>query len=333
MTQTPVEPGQAGECQRDLRRQLEKIRRTFAVESLLTADIDESAIVAYYTKSNPGYRFFHSHEGAIHMALNPGGKFDEDGYLGQVKLAQGQLDDLRATSVLELGSGAGFNSIHLAAANPGAVFRGIDLTPTHVRAASKQAEHRPNLKFDLGSFEELPYADNAFDLVFVVESICHASNMTRALSESHRGLRPSGRLLVIDGFRRPGFDSLPDDLRVAARLSEVSMAVANPYSIDAWLSLAAQCNFAVVKVDDLTAAIQPNLLRLQHLAKGFFKFPVLTRLLLSALPKPLTRNSIAGLLMPLTTTCGAQGYWSVVLERPLESTAPDKLKSGVGTDA
>ncbi len=53
----------------------------------------------------------------------------------------------------------------------------------------------------------------------------------------------------------------------------------------------------------------------QRLARLYFSTPVLSRLMLRCLPPLLVRNSIAGLLMPLTVQAGAHGYYAVTLGR------------------
>ncbi|HEY4690857.1 MAG TPA: hypothetical protein VIK33_16215 [Anaerolineae bacterium] len=64
----------------------------------------------YYQQSYAAYSFFHSNTGAIHMALNFDGKFDPDGYYGQVRLVHEQVQQVRPSTVLELASGRGFDS-------------------------------------------------------------------------------------------------------------------------------------------------------------------------------------------------------------------------------
>lgn len=134
------------------------------------------------------------------MALNPDGVFDKDGYYGQARIVQGYLRGGQER-VLELASGKGFNSTYLARANPDQTCIGVDLTPKHI-AMAKRADHDlPNLGFQLGDFQALPFKSSSFDLAFVCESICHATDMEKALSEAHRVLRPGSKLIVFDGFR------------------------------------------------------------------------------------------------------------------------------------
>ena len=67
-------------------------------------------------------------------------------------------------------------------------------------------------------------------------------------------------------------------------VTEVSMAVGKAWKINDWDALCKQLGFNVESVDDLSTAIMPNLLRFQFLARGFFKFPNLSKLLIKTLP-------------------------------------------------
>ncbi len=93
------------------------------------------------------------------------------------------------------------------------------------------------------------------------------------------------------------------------------MAVGRGWVIEEWLTLANQTGFDALKVEDISEAIMPNLLRFQYLARGYFKYPALSRLLRHVLPDQLVVNSIAGLLMPFTIQANVQGYYLVDLAR------------------
>ena len=54
----------------DLHRYMHKVNDIFPVEALLQQPFGKEQITRYYKNSSPGYRFFHSREGAVHMALN-----------------------------------------------------------------------------------------------------------------------------------------------------------------------------------------------------------------------------------------------------------------------
>ncbi len=300
--------------QGELKKYLNKVDKIFNVKKFLEQDIDFQDIANYYRDSSLGYEFFHSTGGSIHMALNYDGQFNKDGYFGQAKIIQEYITRTKAKKVLELASGKGFNSTYLAKQNPDVEFIGIDLTPEHAEFANANAQGIRNLKFEQGNFQDLQFPDDSFDLVFEVESVCHATDMKKALSESQRVLKPQGSFIVIDGFRSSDFDTFSNDLKTAAKLAEVSMAVGKPWKINEWTSLCETVGLKVEQIDDLSMAIIPNLTRFQFLARGFFKFPSLSRTIIKAMPYYLVQNAIAGIFMPFTVGVGMQKYYKVALK-------------------
>jgi len=299
----------------ELKKYLDRIDRIFNIGKFLEQDIDSQNVVDYYRQSSLGYRLFHSSRGSIHMALNEDGKFNREGYFGQAKIVQEYINKLGAGKVLELASGKGFNSSYLARRNPSVSFIGIDLTPEHVRYSRQNSKGISNLEFRQGNFQNLEFQNESFDLVFEIESVCHATDMEKALSEAKRVLKPGGYFIVIDGFRSRDFDSFFNDMKIASKLSEVAMAVGKPWKIHEWTALCEKAGFGIESADDLSMAIMPNLRRFQFLARAFFKFPALSRLLIKVLPYYLVQNAIAGMLMPFTVGAKAQQYCKVALAR------------------
>ncbi|MDP9352212.1 MAG: methyltransferase domain-containing protein [Chloroflexota bacterium] len=302
--------------QSQLTRYMDQVRGTFNVDELLRQRVDDRLIVGYYKQSDYGYRKYHSPEGAVHMALNLNGEDDKDAYYGQARIVQRHIDELRPARVLELASGKGFNTLYLAKRNPEIQFTGIDLTPTYVATAQAEARGLPNLSFRVGDFHHLDLEPGAYGVAFAVESLCHATDLPRALSEAREVLSPGGRLIVIDAFRGNGFADLDPEMQTAARLVEASMAVEGARTLGDWLNVACNLGFEVRGVEDLSQAIRPNLLKHQQIAQRFFNRSRPRRMFYRFMKPLLTRNAIAGLLVPLTVEAGAHVYSSVVLGKP-----------------
>ena len=68
----------------ELDRYLNKINTIFPVRHLTHQNISADEITNYYRDSSAGYKYFHSNEGAVHMALNYDGVFHKNGYYTQV---------------------------------------------------------------------------------------------------------------------------------------------------------------------------------------------------------------------------------------------------------
>jgi ubiquinone/menaquinone biosynthesis C-methylase UbiE len=98
--------------------------------------------------------------------------------------------------VLDIGCGNGY--VLSRYAGEGAKVYGIDLTQTGINLC-RQRFHLRNLSgnFAVGSAEDLPYPDNAFDVVCSMGVLHHTPDTERAVSEVYRVLKPGGRLIVM----------------------------------------------------------------------------------------------------------------------------------------
>ena len=297
----------------ELDRYLKKIGIIFPIQNLINSKIDLRKIKRYYRDSYSGYKYLHSKEGAVHMALNYDGTFNENGFYAQANEISSIIETSEIKNVLELGCGKGFNSIYLARKNPDVKFIGIDVTDEHLLTANIKSQIFENIEFSYGDFHDLDFHDSSFDLIFELESICHASDMRKVLSEIYRVLKPCGQFILYEGFKEEGYENLSESLKKAAILTEKSMAVNDFEKIDNWLKIASEVGFKVKIISELSEAIMPNLGRFQVWARGYFKYPFLSRIFLRILPKNMVMNSIAGLLMPFTVHNNAHGYYKIIL--------------------
>ena len=297
----------------DLDRRLRRLANVMDLPALVASPPTVPTIKSYYVKSRLGYLLLHSHEGAIHMALNPDGKYSPDGYLGQARLIGQVIERVGARSVLELASGRGFNVRHLARLYPDVSFSGIDLLDAHVRDARRRSSSLTNVTYAVGDFQDTPFPDGSFDLVFAVESLCHATDIRQLFNEIRRIARPGGTLVVIDEWRgRPESDLSETEL-LAATAVERSMAVPLALTVGDWLQAVSERGFAHVETRDLTEQITPNLVHLESMAAAYLARPRVGWLLRHLLPTQLMNNVAAGYLMPSTVAHRIHQYLSVEL--------------------
>lgn len=293
---------------------LGQLRGIFDVDAFLKQEVSPRTIRQYYTDCAWVYGLLHSSAGAVHLALNYDGRYNADGFYEQPRLVQKQIHALGARSVLEVACGKGFNTHWLAPRNTQTGFCAIDWTPMHVQIASRK--RRPNATFAVGDYQRLAFADGAFDLVFAIECLCYARNLGEVLAEAHRVLRPGGRLVLTDGFRCSGLETLEPAMQIAAQLVELSMNVEQFWDIDVFVQTAERAGFRVRQQQDLSEAIQPNLRHLQRIAKLYLRWPTLARRVTRLLPPYLVRHAVTGLLGAETLKSQAQGYYALVLEKP-----------------
>ncbi len=105
-----------------------------------------------------------------------------------------QLESVRNPQlhVLDVGCGKGRFTRLVKERYPDADVWGLDISPEMLKFVP------PNILTRAGSMTELPFKDAEFDCVYATESLEHAVEIERAVSEMCRVLKPGGRLVIID---------------------------------------------------------------------------------------------------------------------------------------
>ncbi len=149
-------------------------------------------------------------------------------------------------SVLDLGSGAGFDCF-LAAQAVGETGRviGVDMTPEMVETARENARRNDaeNVEFRLGEIEHLPVSDESIDVIVSNCVVNLSPDKPQVVGEAFRVLRPGGRLAISDVVLTA---AVPDDLR--ADPDSVAACVAGASTVDRLEAILADAGFESVTV-------------------------------------------------------------------------------------
>lgn len=83
---------------------------------------------------------------------------------------------------------------------------GIDILDFNIEEARKRSASSglgDRTKFQLGDYHKLDFQDEAFDGVYTMETLVHASDPEKVLNEFRRVLRPGGRLVMFEYSHTP----------------------------------------------------------------------------------------------------------------------------------
>ena len=109
-----------------------------------------------------------------------------------VKVIRQHLGELRGRRVLDVGCGKGRFARVFQAQEPEAELWGLDISEEMLRYVPAGIHTRA------GSMTELPFEDGYFDGAYATESLEHAVEIEKAVSEICRVVKSGGRIVVID---------------------------------------------------------------------------------------------------------------------------------------
>jgi len=105
------------------------------------------------------------------------------------------LPVLENRSVLEMACGRGALSCYMS--ELGADVYAVDIAEEALRIGSRRAKERKlDTRFICGSFYDIPFPDNFFDVVVSCETIEHLVHPKMGLTEIRRVIKPGGRLYL-----------------------------------------------------------------------------------------------------------------------------------------
>jgi cyclopropane fatty-acyl-phospholipid synthase-like methyltransferase len=166
--------------------------------------------------------------------------------------------------VLDAGCGVGGSSIHLAA-KYGCKTTGITLSEKQAafataQAANKELSHK--VDFLVNDFTATNFPDESFDVVWAIESVCHANEKADFLKEAFRVLKKGGRLIMADFFRNaqePNAEGKYWLDKWAASWAVPEFEYDKVFVDKAW-----RTGFSSVELDDVTENILPSAKRLYY---------------------------------------------------------------------
>lgn len=299
----------------ELRKRLEKIKKVFAAETLLSIRSDTKYVQKYYRVNKIPYSIFHTSSDLIYMGISRDGIFKKGDLLEAARTVDAYIKELQAAKVLELATGRGANSLYLAQRHSETEFHGLDISQAQLTCAEEKARKAKNYYPMRGDYHDLSqFPDSSFDILFIIEALCYSQQKEKVLAEAYRVLKENGILIIFDGYREQK-ENISERERLSRELTEKAMALNQFDYFDSFIKQINQSGFTLEKEEDVSQFVLPTMKKFEQLAARFFAHPLLARCISAVFPKEFTYNAIAGYLMVPLFESGIFSYRILILRK------------------
>lgn len=300
-----------------LKEKLSKLSKVLSLDEILNAPTDIHSVAKYYKVNKLAYTLLHSREDFVHLGISYHGKFKKSDLWEQARIVERYINDFKATKVLELATGRGANSAYLAHKYPQIQFYGLDLPDGQLDFAINKSKNLQNFHVQEGDFHNLQdFEPNSFDIVFLIEALCHSENKEMVLKEVIRVLKNEGVFIVIDGFAGKPASDMTKDEELAAKLIEKGMRVGKFEYEQDFKNMLEKTGFNIIQQMDLSREVQPTLKRLERRARVPMSLPhLIAKRILGCLPSEFTYNTASGYLFSIAFELGLSKYMAFVSQK------------------
>lgn len=135
-------------------------------------------------------------------------------------------------NILDVGCGIGGSSLYLAQ-KFNAKATGITLSPVQAFRAAERATEvglESTASFQVADAQNMPFADNSFDLVWSLESGEHMPDKTKFMQECYRVLKPGGKFIMVTWCHR-STETAPLTTDEKQHLADIYRVYCLPYVI------------------------------------------------------------------------------------------------------
>ena len=270
----------------------------------------QEKVIHYFEGAGMDYGYwdpaFNMHFGYFRRGINP---FSRAALLEQMNrevLRRLELHRCGEPLVLDLGCGLGAVSRSMALTEKRARFLGFTITPWQVsfgNELTKEEGLEDRVHLYESDFARLPLPGESADAVFAVESACYARGADKRdlVEELYRVLRPGGRFVLADGFRRHS-RPLPRWLDKIYRRNMDCWALQELADIDRLVAALHECGFRHIQVEDVSWRVAPSFAHIPFVTLRFL-FDIWRKGQLRNLDRERINNALApalGMIMGLS---------------------------------
>jgi MPBQ/MSBQ methyltransferase len=238
----------------------------------------QQKIIHYFEGAGLDYYYwdkaFNMHFGYFKPGMNP---FNRPALLNQMNrevMNRLELHRYAEPTVLDLGCGLGAASRLMARENPEAQFHGFTITPWQVNFGNELSDEQgfsDQVRLYESDFAHLPIADQSAEAAFAMESSCYAQGKDKRdfVEELYRVLKPGGRFVVNDGFRKHS-RALPRWLDKVYRRNLGCWALTELADIHAFVKALKGAGFRKIKVEDVSWRVAPSFAHIPFVSFRFY---------------------------------------------------------------
>jgi sterol 24-C-methyltransferase len=178
------------------------------VPAINSDDPNLKRILRYYDRTESRIGYLYLLHGTKHFGWYELGqsKWQLTQAMRRMEVELGERLNLPADAeVLDAGCGMG-DVARTMATKYGLKVKGIDILDFNIEKARKRSASSglgDRANFQIGDYHKLDFPDEAFDGVYTMETLVHASDPEKVLSEFRRVLRPGGRLVMFEYSHTP----------------------------------------------------------------------------------------------------------------------------------
>lgn len=160
---------------------------------------------------------------------------------------------------LVLDAGTGNGNVAIFMAKKGLKMKAIDLLDKHVQSARKNVRRNQledRVEVSSGNYEKLGFEDNTFDGAYTMETLVHAGDPDRAMSEFYRVLKPGGVVTHVE--YEHDMDNNPAGRKVMGRINTYAhMPAFEQFPLGSIREKLQNAGFQDVEYQDLSKNVAP----------------------------------------------------------------------------
>jgi cyclopropane fatty-acyl-phospholipid synthase-like methyltransferase len=271
--------------------------------------MNKETIIKYYDYTLPFYRFFyHKKSNSIHYGFWDKNTKSHQEALINVNKFLAKITHLKSGDlILDAGCGIGGSSIWLTK-NYDVKAIGITISDKQVKEARRLSQINKveqNTDFYEKDFLNSGFDDETFDVVWAIESVCHAENKKDFLREAYRMLKNGGRLVVDDGFLLRDIKDKKERKTFASFLE--GMALPNLAPESQFRQALEEVGFKNIQIYDKVREVLPSSKKIYQMSIFSYPLSKITEKL-HLTPHLLTLNNLSGIAQYQVIKSGLAGH-------------------------